>query len=150
MSLSHSKNIGIICLAKAADIQSIGIDLEFEGRKINPKSARFFMQPDEDHSNLLEAWVKKEAAFKAISPLYPDCKLLKQIRFQNNKFYFSLNLPRNDQHVTGECSDALKRSVMPPFNNYYCLPKTFEAKFSSLMVIPFKEGTFFIGDTSTV
>ena len=102
MSLSHSKNIGIICLAKKEDFRSIGIDLEFEGREITPKSAKFFMQSGEDDSNLLEAWINKEAAFKAISPLYDDCKLLKQIRYQNQQFYFLTSGPIGEQKITGE------------------------------------------------
>ena len=86
LSISHTKNYGVILLAKKEDYLSVGIDLEFSNRSINPNTKKFFLNPNEDSQNLLDIWTQKEAAFKASSPLSSGCKLLTDILINNQTF----------------------------------------------------------------
>ncbi|OFZ20918.1 MAG: hypothetical protein A2202_01800 [Bdellovibrionales bacterium RIFOXYA1_FULL_36_14] len=70
VSLSHTHNVGASVVASINECRSIGIDIEFSNRIIDPKTSKFFKTSyDHDHNDLLSLWVKKEASFKALSPL---------------------------------------------------------------------------------
>ncbi len=66
-SLSHTKNIGAALLSKSNDI-SIGLDIEWEGRKFNDETQRHFINSQDqlNNTNLLKVWCAKEASFKAL------------------------------------------------------------------------------------
>jgi len=87
LSISHTKNIGIIALANRKDHDSIGIDIEKSDRAINPSTSKFFINSNDDQLNLLDLWTKKEAAFKAESPISPSCKLLKDLSINDNQYF---------------------------------------------------------------
>ncbi|OFZ26020.1 MAG: hypothetical protein A2381_11810 [Bdellovibrionales bacterium RIFOXYB1_FULL_37_110] len=70
VSLSHTQNVGAGVIAATKECQSIGMDIEFCTRLIDPKTSKFFKTlHDQEHGgdNLLWLWVKKEASFKALS-----------------------------------------------------------------------------------
>lgn len=94
-SLSHSQeHIG--CAYTNQKDTYIGIDIESTHRKMTSEAKRLFSHPqDAKHSNLLELWVKKEAAFKAIFHWQTSQKIqehekiqgLFQIAMQDDHFF---------------------------------------------------------------
>ena len=94
VSLSHTKTVGAAVVAKSENIRSVGIDIEFIDRKINPETCKYFINENDTHpDNLLLTWTLKEAAFKAISPIKNNSGdrmlLLKDIWIGKNKFGLS-------------------------------------------------------------
>lgn len=87
LSISHTQTFGAIALAERKDHDSIGVDIELSKRDFNLKGTKFFMNPEEDASDLLELWTKKEAAFKACAPIYADCTLLKDLIIKQEKIF---------------------------------------------------------------
>ncbi len=91
-SLSHTGNIGAALLSSINKYSSVGIDIELKGRKITPGAQKYyFNEHDKPDSNPLDIWIKKEAAFKAISPLLSKFRwkkvlLLKHIWIKRDKF----------------------------------------------------------------
>ena len=91
-SLSHSKNIGAALLAPIEKYPSVGIDIELKDRKITSGAEKyFFNEHDRVGSDPLLVWTKKEAAFKALSPLIYKFRwkkelLLKHIWIKGDKF----------------------------------------------------------------
>ncbi len=72
VSLSHTRGLAASALCVNEQINSIGVDIEWCGRKIREGSFKYFVSQDielEFHSPL-EIWCIKEAAFKAYSPIY--------------------------------------------------------------------------------
>ena len=70
VSLSHTQNVGACVVAATDECRSIGIDIEFNNRIIDPRTSKFFKTThDHGYNDLLSLWVKKEASFKALSPL---------------------------------------------------------------------------------
>ena len=91
-SLSHTRNIGAALLAKIEKYPSVGIDIELKNREV-PMGAQkyFFNEHDRPDANALEVWTKKEAAFKALSPVISNYRwkkvlLLKHIWIKGDKF----------------------------------------------------------------
>lgn len=91
-SLSHTGNIGAALLAPIKKYPSVGIDIELKDRQVT-KGARkyFFNEHDRPDSDPLEIWTKKEAAFKALSPVISKFRwkkvlLLKHIWIKGDKF----------------------------------------------------------------
>ena len=92
-SLSHTKDgwaVGLIC--NAPHVKGVGIDLEFQDRVIKNGAEKLYLNNHDEFQNLLDLWCKKEAAFKALSPLL-DHKILnktfvlKDIVIKNNTFH---------------------------------------------------------------
>ena len=70
VSLSHTHNVGAGVVASTHECRSIGIDIEFTHRIIDPRTSKFFKTThDHGYEDLLSLWVKKEASFKALSPI---------------------------------------------------------------------------------
>lgn len=87
ISVSHTKNYGLVGLAEKNTFISIGVDIELSNRLFENRLAKFFAHSTEiNNTTLLELWTKKEAAFKALSPTSTECRLLKQIEFQEENF----------------------------------------------------------------
>lgn len=88
-SISHGQRAGaVICVNKEL-APGIGIDIEEESRVITPRASKFFINSSDekcDDKDLIYLWAKKEAAFKATSPLNQEVKLLKDIWIRNNQF----------------------------------------------------------------
>jgi len=88
-SISHGQRAGaVICVNKEL-VPGIGIDIEEESRVIAPRASKFFINSSDeqcDDKDLIFLWAKKEAAFKATSPLNQEVKLLKDIWIRNNQF----------------------------------------------------------------
>lgn len=96
VSLSHTSKFSMASVTKSCDIQSIGIDLESVDRKIKKGIEKFFLNEKDEISDTLHLWCIKEAAFKAISPLYKGEKqlVLKDIAIQaNGRFVLLLDEP---------------------------------------------------------
>lgn len=100
-SLSHTQQHVACIYTKNSDI-FLGIDIEPHSRKINLDAKRLFAHAkDTLHQNILDLWVKKEAAFKAIfhwqtaQNLEQTSKIrgLHQIIIKNNLFYLDENHP---------------------------------------------------------
>lgn len=91
-SLSHTKNIGAALLASIEKYPSVGIDIELRDRKVTEGAQKyFFNEHDRPQSDPLTIWTKKEAAFKALSPLISKFRwkkelLLKHIWIKGDKF----------------------------------------------------------------
>lgn len=91
-SLSHTGNLGAALLAPIKQYPSVGIDIELKERKVSKGAEKyFFNEHDLPGSNPLEIWIKKEAAFKALSPVLSKFKwkkvlLLKHIWIKGDKF----------------------------------------------------------------
>lgn len=92
-SLSHCQN-GFSCIYTTSPDLFLGIDLEPRTRIINPNSKRFFSSQNDTSEPLLNLWVKKEAAFKAIhhyvlrKDLHSPPTGLHEITVCHDKFYF--------------------------------------------------------------
>ena len=86
ISISHTKTLGVVILSERKNYESIGVDIEYQDRQFQPKTAKFFINSNDENSDLLTIWTKKEAAFKACSPIIKECKLLKDISVANNNF----------------------------------------------------------------
>lgn len=94
VSLSHSKNFGAAVIESKKNAISVGIDIELSSRKFNPSISRHFvnnMDSKESINDTLSLWSKKEAAYKAISPIIKNQLngkqlVLKDIWIQQNKF----------------------------------------------------------------
>jgi phosphopantetheinyl transferase (holo-ACP synthase) len=93
LSVSHTANYGVIALAKRENHESIGVDIEIKEREINALTSKYFVNEDESPNNLLEFWTKKEAAFKACSPVNPQCKLLKDLKIRDGHYYLKTSSP---------------------------------------------------------
>ncbi len=91
-SLSHTGRIGAALLAPIDKYPSVGIDIEPRDRKITQGAQKyFFNEHDREDLDPLEIWTKKEAAFKALSPVIGKFKwkkelLLKHIWIKRDKF----------------------------------------------------------------
>jgi hypothetical protein len=99
-SLSHSNKILASVYSKKNNF-FLGIDVEEKNRTIATEAKRLFAHKQDDlHENLLELWVKKEAAYKAIYHwqtslgLNPDNKIkgLFEISVQDLSFSYKENL----------------------------------------------------------
>ncbi len=88
VSLSHTEDYGAAALAYQNQHRAIGIDIENKSRNIKDATKKLFVNDRDDDASLLELWCKKEAAFKAIYPLYQGDKalVLKDIWIQDNRF----------------------------------------------------------------
>lgn len=89
LSLSHTKGAGAAVLGKKAEVQSLGIDIEWSDRNLKDEAGRFYKNPEDSvYENKLELWTMKEAAFKALSPLgYPGVLVLSKIVIQDGEFF---------------------------------------------------------------
>lgn len=88
VSLSHTQTFGAAYVALSSCFRSIGVDLELCGRKMKESTLKFFVNTDDEYSDTLKLWTQKEAAFKAISPLYQKQDLtLKMITIKGEKFF---------------------------------------------------------------
>lgn len=96
-SLSHHQHY-IACAYSRKSLCFIGIDIEPQTRKIQPEAYRLFAHHEDDphaKDNLLQLWVKKEAAFKAIfhwqtsQKCIDRIKGLHQIVIEHNQFYLN-------------------------------------------------------------
>lgn len=93
-SISHTQNFGAAVIADCNKYRSIGIDIELKSRTINPQVEKYFInQSDslEDQQDIFFSWIKKEAAFKAVSPLHTQFTkksklILKDIWLNNSQF----------------------------------------------------------------
>ena len=91
LSISHTVDVGIIAMAKAPHHKSIGVDIEWKDRPISSGTKKYFVNSCDiidKQDDLLDFWTKKEAAFKAYSPINPKCRLLKDIVISESKFKF--------------------------------------------------------------
>lgn len=86
LSISHTKNLLLVIIADSNDYKSIGVDLEYADRKIQPGTSKYFINKIDQVKTLLKLWTEKEAAFKACSPLSDEITLLKQISIRNGQF----------------------------------------------------------------
>lgn len=72
VSISHTKELAACALCINKDVRSIGIDIEWVGRKIRDGSFKYFVSKEEELElySPLEIWCIKEAAFKAYYPFH--------------------------------------------------------------------------------
>ena len=88
-SISHGQRAGAVICANKELTPGLGIDVEEESRVITPRASKFFVNSSDegiDDKDLIYFWAKKEAAFKATSPLNQEVKLLKDLWIKNNQF----------------------------------------------------------------
>ncbi len=87
ISISHTDDFASVYLAQTNKYKSIGIDIEKINRQMKFGANRFFdNQQDQTNLSQLEVWCVKEAAFKAISPLWDEQLVLSNIWIKDNKF----------------------------------------------------------------
>lgn len=88
VSIAHTKEIGACFISDKDEHKSIGIDIELKSRIIKKDTSKFFLtKHDLNFTDLLDLWLKKEAAFKALSPLTTKEKfVLTDIWINHNKF----------------------------------------------------------------
>jgi 4'-phosphopantetheinyl transferase EntD len=79
VSLAHTKNVGLGILAPNEEFKSIGIDIEACDRPIKDDSQKFFKNSEDDEIPLLNLWVTKESAFKAIEPIKEQFSFKKEV-----------------------------------------------------------------------
>jgi 4'-phosphopantetheinyl transferase EntD len=73
-SIAHTREVAIAVVAWTADFAGIGVDVESEGRPIDPRTARRICTPEElqrisEPDALLALFCAKEATYKALAPL---------------------------------------------------------------------------------
>ncbi len=100
VSLSHTNEFAMAAATYCEEIKSIGVDLENCSREIKPGIEKFFINEEDEIKSTLHLWCIKEAAFKAISPLYKDDKqlVLKDIAVKSNGDFKLLLEPAIDGH----------------------------------------------------
>ena len=76
VSVTHTNSLAGAVVADRSLIESIGVDLEAVDRDFKPGILKFFLRPEDEIEAPLQLWCIKEAAFKAISPLYKEEKQL--------------------------------------------------------------------------
>jgi len=88
VSISHTRGVAVSLIGNRKKYKSIGIDLEHAKRVMNPKVLKFFKHDTDEEQDPLLLWCKKEAAFKALSPLWNQEKtfVLKDIWIRGNEF----------------------------------------------------------------
>lgn len=94
VSISHTNDFAMACSTNDAQIESIGVDLESCDRQLKEGIKKFYIIDSDEISNPLHLWCIKEAAFKAVSPLYKNEKqlVLKDICvLKNGTFYLEIN-----------------------------------------------------------
>ncbi len=86
VSLTHTNTLAAAVTTDQELIESVGIDLEARNREMKTGILKFFLREDDQIENPLELWCLKEAAFKALSPLYHEEKqlVLKDICIRND------------------------------------------------------------------
>lgn len=92
VSLSHTEDLALAFVLSHNDhpeIASIGADIEFIDREIPEILLGKYLRPEDEFSTSLCAWVQKEAAYKAIQPIYKGCRDLKDIVIKNNLFFLA-------------------------------------------------------------
>ncbi len=102
ISISHTEYLkghflSAATLAHTKSIQSIGIDIESNSRDISEKiQSRFQAENDDMTLSPIESWIRKEAAYKAISPLLSgkglDHPRFKDISVMKKKFEYATDL----------------------------------------------------------
>ena len=88
VSLAHTDNIGV-SFTTNKKVQSLGIDIESKSRSISNKISKWIINKQDIKEELLNMWVKKESAYKALWPLYHDkiTFIYNDIIIRNNIFY---------------------------------------------------------------
>lgn len=89
-SLSHTKEDAIAVVARRDEITALGVDFEFLTREVPTRGEHHYINELDELTGLspLEVWCIKEACFKAITGVYPECKLLKEVVITKDRFYF--------------------------------------------------------------
>ncbi len=73
-SIAHTNDVAIAVTASTGELESLGIDVEAQGRHINTRTARRICTPEElsrfaEPHVLLALFCVKEATYKALAPL---------------------------------------------------------------------------------
>ena len=76
VSVSHTKGAGAAIICEDVKIRSVGIDIEWSQRPVKEGIEKFYINERDDQIDHMKLWMAKEAAFKAISPLYTGDKIL--------------------------------------------------------------------------
>lgn len=90
VSISHTKGLGAALICDYPGIDNIGIDIEWADRKYRPGVEKYFLlEEDDSQLSLLEVWCAKEAAYKALCPIYTGEKTLviKDFTIRGGRFY---------------------------------------------------------------
>ena len=91
VSLSHTDTIGASFVTNDKRIKSVGIDIESADRVVGENvKKRLLNEEDFIENNIIDLWVKKEAAFKALWPFVQDKNVLnyKDIIINDDFFLF--------------------------------------------------------------
>jgi phosphopantetheinyl transferase len=88
ISLTHTKSAGAAIVGKG--LQSVGVDLEETTRKIQDRTQKYYVNPEDSAKGLapLEVWCIKEACFKSIYQLDSSIKSLPPIELREKIFCF--------------------------------------------------------------
>lgn len=92
VSISHTTDYGAAVCADSDKYLSLGIDIEKCSRSFNQKILKFYEHEFDSKYLPLELWTKKEAAFKAISPILSKLSnldvifVIKHIWINNDEF----------------------------------------------------------------
>lgn len=95
-SVTHTNSFAAAVVTDSQKISSVGIDIESRERQLKEGIKKFYILENDEIKDPLELWCIKEAAFKAISPLYKEEKrlVLKDITVKRDGT-FLLNTERN-------------------------------------------------------
>ncbi|ATH08348.1 hypothetical protein BIY24_10430 [Halobacteriovorax marinus] len=104
VSLTHTIQLAAAVVSNHPKISSLGIDLESTQREMKEGILKFFIRDADTESDPLKNWCIKEAAFKALSPLYNLEKrlVLKDIIISKDKTFFLETLPELKGHYSIE------------------------------------------------
>ena len=117
-SISHTKNLGIALIDCTQKYLSVGIDIEYKNRPLDPSSKKYFINHmDKTEYNYLSIWTIKEAAYKAIWPLrhiyYENQKiLLKHIWINDNQEFGLIGQSDILGHFTSSIIEANKKDII--------------------------------------
>ena len=106
--------LGVAALGEDGLLRSIGVDVEWAGREVHSSTLRHMGHPQDGRDFLpLERWVAKEAAYKALWPLWPQAQL-SQIQILRHRFSFgetSGALHLANIRVGGECAQLALAAI---------------------------------------
>jgi len=92
VSFAHTEDLALSFVLSQYDqpeVASIGVDVELINREIPEILLQKYLRPEDVFSTPLCAWVQKEAAYKAIQPIYKGCRDLRDIIIINDHFFLA-------------------------------------------------------------
>jgi phosphopantetheinyl transferase (holo-ACP synthase) len=117
VSISHTNSYAMACSTTNPKIESIGVDLESCNRELKEGIKKFYIIEADEISDPLHLWCIKEAAFKAVSPLF---KIEKQLVLKD---------------ITVHRNGAFSLEIAPDLNGFWKLVSEEEKIFTHAIIL---------------